>query len=392
MYDNKIYIVYYVVKVVFGERNFQMANDLKPLLKYPGGKSSEWETIKKYLPNSFNKYIEPFVGGGAVFFHLNNYYSFINDKSEELMLLYEYVKNGNSTFFDELNIIIGNWDRLGEVALDDRICNLYIQYREDENIDMLPELSQIVNTKIDEVPMFNLRSAIKFETFLVKCLSSKFKLIRKNEIKKNEKLDNQRLKDNIEAGIKASYYTYLRDVYNKPVEYNNLSKPRKVAIYLFIREYCFSSMFRFNGNGEFNVPYGGLSYNKKTLQQKKVYYKNGKLKKLLKNTELFNEDFYDFLQMIEIDGEDFMFLDPPYDTTFSEYDQNSFDENDQQRLANYLINNCPCKFMLIIKKTEYIYNLYRDRGLNIIEEDKNYFVSFKNRNKKKVKHLIITNY
>ena len=369
-----------------------MINDLKPLLKYPGGKSSEWNKIKKCLPKSFDKYIEPFVGGGAVFFHLNNYCNFINDKSEELMLLYEYVKNGNNTFFDELDIIIGNWNRLSEVALDERICNMYVLYREDESIDMLPALSQIVNAKIDEAPMFNLRSAIKFETFLVKCLSAKFKLLRKNEIKKNEKLDKKRLMENIEAGIKASYYTYLRDVYNKPLEYNNLSKPRKVAIYLFIREYCFSSMFRFNGSGEFNVPYGGLSYNKKTLQQKKDYYKNGKLRNLLKNTQLYNEDFYDFLQMIEIDRNDFMFLDPPYDTTFSEYDKNSFDSNDQLRLANYLIYDCPCQFLLIIKKTEYIYNLYQNRGLKIIEEDKNYFVSFKNRNKKEVKHLIITNY
>lgn len=368
------------------------ADALKPLLKYPGGKTSELDVIAKYIPQKINNYIEPFVGGGAVYFFLNNNYNYINDKSEELMLLYEYVKSGNKTFFEELDIIISNWDRLTEVASDDNITNLYLLYREDENINMLPQLSQIVNAQIDEAPMFNLRQSIKFEQFLVSCLTAKFKLIRKNEIKKNEQLDNIKLKENLEAGIKASYYTYLRDVYNKPNEYNRLSKPRKVAIYLFIREYCFSSMFRFNRNGGFNVPYGGVSYNKKNLRLKKEYYKKRKLKTLLKNTEIFNEDFYDFLEKIQINADDFMFIDPPYDTTFSEYDKNTFDMNDQKRLANYLINECQCKFMLVIKKTNYIYDLYKDKGLNIIEQDKNYFVSFKNRNKKKVKHLIIMNY
>lgn len=364
--------------------------NLTPLIKYPGGKSSEISIIEKHIPENFGAYIEPFVGGGAVFFHLNNERNFINDKSEELMLLYEYVKTNNRTFYKELDSIIDNWKKLHDLSNDDRIAMLYADYRNDKNIAMEVQLKQLIN--IDDVPMFNLRSNIKFEEFLVKCLTSKFFLLRKNEIKKNEQLTIESLKDNLEAGIKASYYTYLRDIYNNPKEYNNLSKPRKVAIYLFIREYCFSSMFRFNKKGDFNVPYGGVSYNKKTLETKRKYYKSAGLKQLLNNTELYQLDFYDFVNQITIDNNDFMFLDPPYDTTFSEYDKNGFDQQDQKRLSDYLINHCPCKFMLVIKKTDYIMNLYNNKNLNIFEFDKSYFVSFKNRNKKQVKHLVITNY
>lgn len=365
---------------------------LKPLLKYPGGKSSELNIINKNLPSTFDKYIEPFVGGGAVYFYLNNHSNYINDKSEELMLLYEYVKTNNSTFYKELKIIVSNWNKLRELALDDRIASLYVRYRNNEKFNMYKELGDIINIGIEKVPMFTLRKSVKFEEFLVQCLYAKFNLIKKNEIKKQKQLDDKQLVDNLEAGIKASYYTYLRDVYNKPNEYNRLSKPRKVAIYLFIREYCYSSMFRFNRNGEFNVPYGGVSYNKKTLDAKMQYYKSKELKKLLTNTVLHSEDFYEFLNNISIKENDFMFLDPPYDTTFSEYDKNSFDANDQIRLANYLINECKCKFMLVIKKTDFIETLYNNKGLTILEEDKTYFVSFKNRNKKDVKHLIIMNY
>lgn len=365
---------------------------LKPLLKYPGGKTSELDSINKNLPSEINNYIEPFVGGGAVYFNLNHKSNYINDKSEELMLLYEYVKNNNSTFYDELEIIVSNWNKLNELAKDKRVIDLYLKFRNNETLDMGRYLNNIINVKIGEIPMFNLRKNVKFEEFLSKCLFSKFKLIKKNEIKKEKQLDDSQLLDNLEAGIKASYYTYLRDVYNKPQEYNKLSKPRKVAIYLFIREYCYSSMFRFNKNGEFNVPYGGVSYNKKTLKTKIEYYKTKDVKQLLSRTKLYSKDFYDFLNEIKIEHNDFMFLDPPYDTTFSEYDQNSFDTEDQKRLANYLINECPCKFMLVIKKTDFIENLYINHGLRILEKEKTYFVSFKNRNKKDVKHLIIMNY
>ena len=89
--------------------------------------------------------------------------------------------------------------------------------------------------------------------------------------------------------------------------------------------------------------------------------------------------------------EDFIFLDPPYDTEFSTYAKNSFDKDDQARLANYL-KNTKAKFMLIIKNTGYIYELYKDNGFNIMSFDKKYLVSFMNRNDKKSEHLLITNY
>lgn len=366
---------------------------LKPLLKYPGGKTSELDIIFDNLPTGINNYIEPFVGGGAVYFALENQNAnFINDKSEELMLLYEFVRNGSKAFFDELMQIIDNWDKLTELAADERLMNLYLAYRENERLELSKDLNIIVNEKIDDIPMFNLRDSIKFEKYLSECLIRRINLIKKNEVKKDRQLEGKELKDNLEAGIKSAYYTYLRDCYNNPKEFNRLSKQRKVALYLFIREYCYSSMFRFNSNGGFNVPYGGVSYNKKTLKSKLQYYKSKELKKLLSKTTFSTNDFYDFIRDLHIQKQDFMFLDPPYDTTFSEYDKNSFGMEDQKRLANYLINECKCRFMLVIKETTFIRNLYEGKGLRILEENKSYFVSFKNRNKKDVKHLIIMNY
>ena len=151
-------------------------------------------------------------------------------------------------------------------------------------------------------------------------------------------------------------------------------------------------MFRYNSNGKFNVPYGGISYNRKDFAKKISYIKSNQIKKYMSKTEIYNMDFERFCECINLTENDFIFLDPPYDTEFSTYALNEFNKNDQIRLANFL-KNTKAKFMLIIKNTDFIYNLYNNiDGFYINSFDKKYLVSFQNRNNKKVEHLIITNY
>ena len=71
--------------------------DLKPFLKWPGGKSKELKVIIPNLPTKINNYYEPFIGGGAVYFAINdvNQY-FINDKSKDLVELYINIKSNRN--------------------------------------------------------------------------------------------------------------------------------------------------------------------------------------------------------------------------------------------------------------------------------------------------------
>jgi len=43
---------------------------MKPIIKYRGGKYREIKYFEEFIPEGFDTYIEPFVGGGAVFFYL----------------------------------------------------------------------------------------------------------------------------------------------------------------------------------------------------------------------------------------------------------------------------------------------------------------------------------
>ena len=112
----------------------------------------------------------------------------------------------------------------------------------------------------------------------------------------------------------------------------------KAANFYFIREYCYGSMFRYNALGEFNIPYGGVTYNKKNFLSKIQNLFDEKTAALLQNTAITCMDFENFLEQIGIKDDDFIFLDPPYDTDFSNYEGLSFTRNDQIRLADCLKN------------------------------------------------------
>ena len=374
----------------------------RPFVKWPGGKREEVGIIHQYIPNNIENYIEPFLGGGACFLSLdrNEYRSaYLNDFSTELISLYRMIQDRNEIFYNYLLDIWTYWNSMGLFSREfyHIIREMYDSYKRNEiNEEALKDLVNLfindrVNMILQDLPeSLNVNSdrlIIEFK----KSLLSKIKNIKRKELKDGDLPDDD-YQSNFESGIRASVYTYYRYLYNKRNEYG-IDDELHIALFFYLREFCYSSMFRYNTRGEFNVPYGGLSYNNKNFINKIEYIRNNELNEKLNASTLFNLDFEDFLNRIAINRDDFMFLDPPYDGGFSEYANNTFEQDDQRRLANYLIFECQCRFMLIIKNTEFIAELYENhQNINVRGFDKDYRVSFMDRNDKKVKHLLITNY
>lgn len=65
----------------------------KPILKWAGGKTQMLGDIMPKIPANYGKYIEPFIGGGALFFALNSNQSVIADSNPELVNMYQQVAN-----------------------------------------------------------------------------------------------------------------------------------------------------------------------------------------------------------------------------------------------------------------------------------------------------------
>lgn len=66
---------------------------VKPFLKWAGGKQQLWNEISRHIPNNYNKYIEPFLGGGAIFFGLQPEVAILSDTNPDLVNLYEVVRD-----------------------------------------------------------------------------------------------------------------------------------------------------------------------------------------------------------------------------------------------------------------------------------------------------------
>lgn len=91
-----------------------MGNNAKPFLKWAGGKSQLLEKFSELYPkrlkeHKITKYVEPFVGGGAVFFELSSLYDFetvvLNDINDELILTYTVIKSNVEELIDYLHRI-----------------------------------------------------------------------------------------------------------------------------------------------------------------------------------------------------------------------------------------------------------------------------------------------
>ena len=378
-------------------RHIEGTNDFEPIIKWPGGKEKELQKIIDNCPTNFINFYEPFVGGGSVFMAIqaNNYY--INDFSTELVNLYRAIQNSDNCFFDFINGMESTWTNI-EDFFDLHNCELkelYIQYRNDtiSKEELYTKIDTFTTTyqKAIDALLVGIRlytSSINQE--IMRTLKDKMKRMKRIELEKGL-LPEEDLGNNIETALKGAIYMYFRSIYNNHDIHK--SWQLQTALFFFLRNFAYSGMFRFGPHGNFNVPYGGIAYNSKHLTHKRNYYCTEEVREHFQQTQIFNLDFEDFLRTNPPEENDFVFLDPPYDTEFSTYDRNEFGRADQRRLANYLINDCQGKWMLIIKRTDFIYNLYAGHpNINMLAFNKEYTVSFMNRNDKNVKHLLITNY
>ncbi len=372
---------------------------LSSLLKWAGGKEQELKYIRPLLP-SFERYYEPFVGGGAVFFAIEAREKFINDLSSELVQFYAMVARQDAQFLLTLEQLARTWQGISELAdrHADELVKTYLAcargHETWEQASIEPKLAAFLLRYQHEFcalcPPPCAPHAANFLTELRRNLLSKTRRMLRLEQQK-WLLPEEDILANMESALKSAFYMHLRYLYNRRNMFS-LAPGVVSALFFFVRENAYASMFRYNSRGEFNVPYGGITYNRKNLARKIALLRSPVLQKHLSTTVIENLDFEEFLGKHPPRSGDFLFLDPPYDSDFSTYMRNEFGLRDQERLADYLLTRCPARFLLVIKNTPFIQALYVRSGFQIRSFEKKYLVSFQDRNRRETEHLLITNY
>lgn len=375
-----------------------MNKKMRPLIKWTGGKYKEFALFANQIPE-FERYIEPFFGGGGVFFALQPRVPvFINDKSADLINFYRQL--GQEDFKTELYKYANAWTSLYKLSalLWESCQGIFTRFiHTDLPISELHAwLEQALAEQLAKHTLFSdndfLVDANGFRNTLLSSLADKARRIKRIEQREKRQFNASELAVHFETGLRSGTYLFFRKLLNQYFRQSlGLSMPKAVANWYFVRELCYGAMFRFNAKGEFNIPYGGIAYNKKKLQQKTQHIFSKEVAQLFESTKISNDDFEAFLNGMDLKTNDFIFLDPPYDSEFSEYDQNAFTQQDQERLANFL-KSCRAKWMVVIKETEFIRRLYAHPKIKIATFSKSYTYNVRGRNKRAVTHLVITNY
>lgn len=107
---------------------------LQPFTKWTGGKRQLLPVIRELMPKTYNRYFEPFVGGGALFFDLAPKDAVINDFNAELINCYQQIKDNPQELIEILKVHQEYNSK--EYYLDLRSTD------RDERIDMMSEVQR----------------------------------------------------------------------------------------------------------------------------------------------------------------------------------------------------------------------------------------------------------
>lgn len=201
---------------------------------------------------------------------------------------------------------------------------------------------------------------------------------------------------NVEEKIKKLYpktyfaiynkinYIKLRESYNQDF---NLAK-----LYLLII-YGFNHMIRFNQENKFNLPVGNVDFNQNVVQALKDYLDFSKNHHL----NFSSLDYVEFIQNINFQKDDFIYLDPPYLISSSEYNKlwNSEDETRLYQILDELDSQgiyFGVSNLLIHKgvKNDILFNWMSK--YQVYDVKSNYISRFDNSVKKDSREVYITNY
>ena len=197
------------------------------------------------------------------------------------------------------------------------------------------------------------------------------------QIKAGHSKEMHRRMSNLKVDEKTYYY--VRDEFEIKDEID-------LAIrFLYLRKTCFRGMSRYNGSGKFNVPYGFYD----TIDYSILL--DDRYEILLSDTDIRLTSYENIFEEFN-SSDNFMFLDPPYDSTFTDYGYCEFGKEHHKKLAE-CFKKTKCKALMVVGKSELMLEEYNDYIVD--RYDKNYLFrihSGRIGDEINNEHLVIKNY
>lgn len=193
----------------------------------------------------------------------------------------------------------------------------------------------------------------------------------------------QELGKDIYKNSSDSYYK-CRDRFND-IKFDDTNLVEKAALFIYLNKCGYNGMYRENSKGKFNIPFGKMKNPK--ICDTKVLRKDSDG---LKNVHIACCEYSDILELVEKD--DFVYLDPPYHETFTDYTNNKFNEEEQIELKKFVdeLTKKGAFIMLSNSATDFIKDLYKDyKQINLTIK---YSLGGKGADRGDKQELLIVNY
>ncbi len=163
----------------------------------------------------------------------------------------------------------------------------------------------------------------------------------------------RRLTISIKMENRESQFYRHRERFNDLLKSGKSETKEAASLFYYLNRTGYNGLCRFNRSGEFNVPFGSYKH---------INYCRdfGAYKPMLENWEFSNSSF----EYLELDRDDFVYADPPYDVEFTQYARDQFGWNEQVRTAEWLAKHSG-PVVLSNQATNRIVGLYQDLGYQL---------------------------
>lgn len=174
-------------------------------------------------------------------------------------------------------------------------------------------------------------------------------------------------------------------------DFNTAHQKETILLYVLLI-YGFNRMLRFNGKGDYNLPVGNVDFNQNTYNALMGYFNEV----ANKNVQWHNQDFRKFFKGLELSANDFVYLDPPYLITFSEYNKH-WNEQAEKDLLKILDWFSEKNIKFAISNVTYYKGKENSTFLNWsdkynVHSIKSNYISYHDNTNKTLNEVLVTNY
>jgi len=304
----------------------------KPVLKWAGGKRQLLDDIYARFPADYDRYVEPFVGGGAVFFDLEPVAATVNDANPRLVTFYEQVR--------------------------DRPEDLVARLREfrDPESDPDPELAfSETDRDGDPLEQYYYQQRARF----------------------NRRAYGREGAEPANGGVTGDWPATAEE------------RLEEAALFLYLNRTCYNGLYRENSAGGFNVPIGRYA-DPDWVQADRIRAAS----RVLDPATVRNEDFETVLADAE-EG-DLVYCDPPYEpmsatADFAEYSAGGFDRADQERLLDAVGRLDDRGVHVVLSNSGVTYDRYAEAGFSVSRVSATRAINSDETNRDAVDEVLVTN-